>query len=117
MQYRTASGKERSRTFRTKKEAERHERAQKTAMERGVWVDSQKGRVTLEQWAIEWQRTVVHLRSSTRRIYETNLRLHILPELGAFELGKLTPSLLRSWLAGLTSKVGWQATARATPRR
>ena len=62
--------------------------------------------MTLEQWAIEWQRTVVHLRSSTRRIYETNLRLHILPELGAFELGKLTPSLLRSWLAGLTSKVG-----------
>ena len=106
VRYRAANGKERSRTFRTKKEAERHERGQKTAMERGVWVDPQKGRVTLEQWAIEWQRTVVHLRSSTRRIYETNLRLHILPELGAFELGKLTPSLLRSWLAGLTSKVG-----------
>ena len=50
---RAADGKERSRTFLTKKEAERHERAQMTAMERGIWVDPQKGRMTFEQWAIE----------------------------------------------------------------
>jgi integrase len=106
VRYRAADGKERSRTFRTKKEAERHERAQKTAMERGLWVDPQKGRVTLEQWALEWQRTVVHLRSSTRRIYDTNLRLHILPELGGYEMGKLSPSLLRAWLADLSAKPG-----------
>lgn len=106
VRYRAADGKERSRTFRTKKEAERHERAQKTAMERGLWVDPQKGRVTLQQWAVEWQRTVVHLRSSTRRIYDTNLRLHILPELGGYELGKLSPSLLRAWLADLSAKSG-----------
>ncbi len=38
---------------------------------------------------------------STQRIYDANLRLHVFPELGEVELGKLTPSVLRAWLAGL----------------
>ena len=106
VRYRGVDGKERSKTFRTKKDAERHERQQQMAMERGLWIDPQRSRVTLAAWSGEWQRTVVHLRSSTRRIYDTNLRLHILPELGAYEMGKLTPSLLRAWLADLSSRAG-----------
>jgi integrase len=62
--------------------------------------------VTLQAWAAEWQRTVVHLRSTTQRIYDANLRSHILPELGHVELGKLTPSMLRAWVSGLTAKIG-----------
>lgn len=99
-------GKERSRTFRTRKEAERYERAQHTAIDSGLWVDPRSGKVTLGTWAAEWHRTVVHLRPSTQRIYDANLRNHILPELGHIELGKLTPSMLRAWLSGLMSKVG-----------
>lgn len=106
VRLRGVDGKERSRTFRTKKEAERYERAQHTAIDQGLWVDPRSGRVTLAAWTVEWQRTVVHLRPTTRRIYDANLRNHILPDLGAIELGKLTPSMLRAWLAGLTTKVG-----------
>jgi integrase len=106
VRLRGVDGRERSRTFRTKKEAERYERAQHTAIDQGLWVDPRSGRVTLGTWTVEWQRTVVHLRPTTRRIYDANLRNHILPELGNIELGKLTPSMLRAWLAGLTTKVG-----------
>ncbi|MGH9036332.1 MAG: tyrosine-type recombinase/integrase, partial [Acidimicrobiia bacterium] len=106
VRFRGADGKERSRTFRTKKEAERYERAQHTAIDQGLWVDPRSGRVTLASWTVEWQRTVVHLRPTTRRIYDANLRNHILPELGDMELAKLTPSMLRAWLSGLTTKVG-----------
>ncbi len=73
-------------------------------MEQGLWVDPRGGKVTLEAWAAEWERTVVHLRASTRRIYSANLRNHVLPELGPIELGKLTPSMLRAWLSALTTK-------------
>jgi integrase len=62
--------------------------------------------VTLARWTAEWQRTVVHLRPTTQRIYDANLRNHILPELGDVPLAKLTPSMLRGWLAGLTTKEG-----------
>ncbi|HUP71023.1 MAG TPA: hypothetical protein VM142_14610 [Acidimicrobiales bacterium] len=106
VRLRAADGKERSRTFRTRKEAERYERAQHTAIDKGLWVDPRSGQVTLSTWAAEWQRTVVHLRPTTRRIYDANLRNHILPELGNIELAKLTPSMLRAWVSGLTAKIG-----------
>src|SRR5215207_9162540 len=102
VRLRGVDGKERSRTFRTKKEAERYERSQQSAIEQGVWVDPRAGKVTLAAWAAEWQRTVVHLRSTTQRIYDANLRNHILPEPGQFELRKLTASMLRAWVSGLT---------------
>lgn len=114
VRLRGTDGKERSRTFRTKKEAERYERSQQTAIEQGSWVDPRAGKVTLEAWAAEWQATVVHLRASTQRIYAVNLHNHILPELGDIQLGRLTPSMLRAWLAGLTTKVGGHG-ARLAP--
>ena len=104
--FRGPDGKERSRTFRTRKEAERYERAQHTAIDQGLWVDPRSGRVTLRSWVAEWQRTVVHLRPTTQRIYDANLRNHILPVLGDIELGKLAPSTLRAWLGDLSTKTG-----------
>jgi integrase len=106
VRVRGTDGKERSRTFRTKKEAERHERAHHAAIDSGVWIDPRAGRVTLAAWATEWQRTVVHLRPKTRKIYDVNLRNHILPVLGDYELAKLTPSMLRAWLSDLAAKDG-----------
>ena len=111
VRLRGTDGRERSRTFRTRKDAERYERSQHTAIEEGVWIDPRAGRATLATWAAEWERTVVHLRPSTRRIYSANLRNHILPALGQVELAKLTPSMLRAWLSDLASK----SSARGTP--
>jgi integrase len=104
VRFRGTDGKERSRTFRTKKQAERYERAQQSALDRGIWVDPRSGRTRLRDWANEWQRTVVHLRPKTRRIYDGNLRNHILPVLGDRELAKLTPSMLQAWLSDLSVK-------------
>jgi len=106
VRVRGTDGKERSRTFRTKKEAERHERTHHAAIDSGVWIDPRAGRVTLAAWAREWQRTVVHLRPRTRKIYDVNLRNHILPTLGDYELAKLTPSMLRAWLSDVAAKEG-----------
>lgn len=103
---RGTDGKERSRTFRTKKDAERYEREHQAAIDRGVWIDPRAGRVTLSAWASEWQRTVVHLRPKTRKNYDVNLRNHILPVLGDYDLAKLTPSMLRAWLSDLAAKDG-----------
>ena len=48
----------------------------------------------------------MHLRPTTQRIYDANLRNHILSDLGDVELSKLTPSMLRAWLASLMTKQG-----------
>jgi integrase len=106
VRVRGTDGKERSRTFRTKKEAERYQRAHHAAIDSGVWIDPRAGRVTLAAWAKEWQRTVVHLRPKTCKAYDVNLRNHVLPALGDHELAKLTPPMLRAWLSDLTAKEG-----------
>lgn len=43
VRLRGSDGKERSRTFRTRKESERYERAQHQALDSGLWVDPRSG--------------------------------------------------------------------------
>ncbi|MGD9701592.1 MAG: tyrosine-type recombinase/integrase [Acidimicrobiia bacterium] len=103
VRLRGPDGREVSRTFRTVKDAERFQREQLRNRDRGEWVDPAAGRVTLADWVADWQRTIVHLRPSTKRIYGDALRLHVLPTLGATPLGKLTTPQLRAWLSELSS--------------
>lgn len=104
VRYRGPDRKVRNKTFRTKKEAERFEREMLTARDRGTWIDPNLGRMTVEKWAAEWQRTNVHLRHKSTSNYEANLRLHILPDLGAYELARLDGSVLRTWMFDMTLK-------------
>lgn len=96
-------GRERSRTFRTWKAAETYERELLALRDRAGWVDPRAGRITLEQWVADWSRTLADLRTSSRRIYLDNLRLHILPTLGPVPLNKLDKTSLRAWLAELNA--------------
>src|SRR5215207_4785015 len=101
VRLRGPDGRERSRTFRTRKAAETYERELLAQRDRGGWVDPRAGRITLAEWVSEWSTTLVNLRPSSRRIYLDNLRLHALPELGAVQLNKLDKAMLRSWQARL----------------
>jgi len=100
---RSPDGRERSRTFRTRKAAETYERELLAQRDRGGWVDPRAGRITLADWVAEWSTTLVNLRPSSRRIYLDNLRLHVLPELGAVQLNKLDKAMLRAWRARLSA--------------
>jgi len=103
VRLRGPDGRERSRTFRTRKAAETYEREVLAQRDRGGWVDPRAGRITLTDWVTEWSATLANLRPSSRRIYLDNLRLHVLPELGAVQLGKLDKAMLRGWLARLSA--------------
>lgn len=107
VRFRAPDGRERSRSFKTITEAKRYEREQLVERDRGTWIDPRSGRVTVNEWADQWLATVVNLRLSTRRIYETNLRRHVLPKIGGVELGtmrltSITTETARAWLAALT---------------
>lgn len=104
VRLRGADGKPVLRTFHRLDDARRFEREKLRTRDRGEWVDPSAGRVTLAEYAATWQRQVVHLRPSSRRIYEANLRLHILPSLGDTQLGRLTTEDLRAWLSSLMAK-------------
>lgn len=76
-------------------------------------MDPDAGRVTLAEYAWQWLKQRVNLRPRTRELYESELRLHILPALGTFELSSLTPALVRSWHADrLNGGVGQSTVAK-----
>lgn len=86
-------------TFRTKRDAEAYPSTVRADMVRGMWVNPIAAQVTLRAHATTWLDQRPNLRPRTAKLYEGELRLHILPVLGDLELAKLTPAKVRSWHA------------------
>lgn len=102
--YRDPSGKQRSRTFDKKSDAQRFLAQTESEVIVGTWRDPELERIKYEDWVAEWWTTTVNLRPSTRKRDETYLRNHVLPHFGNFELGELDPREIRRWVANLVDK-------------
>jgi integrase len=97
VRYRAGDGRERSRSFRTRRDADRFLVTVQTDMLRGSWVDPQAGAMTLTEYALAWVAARPGLRPRTRETYEAQLRRHVLNELGDVRLNALTPRRVREW--------------------
>ena len=110
VRYRTPSNAVRTKTFRTSREAVRFARSIEVDKSQGGFVDPRLARIKLEEYATTWLAERPNLRERTRATYGMQLRLHILGkiddvELGAIELGQLSPSLVRAWHSRLSIKL------------
>lgn len=101
--FRGPDGRERTASFRLKKDAERWIREQRATLDRGVWVDPVLGRVTVAEWADRWLATTVHLKPKTAEGYESLLRVHVMPVFGDLELASVDRVAVRRWVAELES--------------
>jgi len=88
-------------TFRTRCEADAYLAAIRVDLDRDGWIDPVAGQVPLATYAWRWLDERPGLRPRTSELYESELRLHILPVLGSIEVAKLTTSTVRSWHAQL----------------
>jgi integrase len=104
VRFRGPDGKERSKTFRTRKEAEKHQREQRTSLDRGTWIDPRHASLTFGAYAKRWTAERHDLSPSTLELYATLLRLHINPTFGDLPLGKITPGEVRSWNSSLAQR-------------
>lgn len=102
-------------TYRTKRDADVFLAAARADIERGTWINPNAGKVTLDNYAKKWLAERSNLRPRTRELYDSLLRRHILPVLGATELSKLAPGRIRTWHANLVSadKPGASTVAKA----
>jgi integrase len=89
-------------SFATRSAAERALLLATADKERGTWVDPRNGRLPLRDYAELW---LVHrnIRPRTRELYESELRIHILPTLGELDLGNITPMAVRRWYSSMVS--------------
>ena len=86
------------------RDAERYEREQRRALDRGNWIDPRHATVTFEVYSKRWLRQRTDLRPRTLELYESLLRRHLLPDFGALPVGKITPGAVRSWHSGLAGQ-------------
>ena len=102
VRYAGPDGRERSRSFDRKVDAEQFRVRTEADVQRGTWIDPAAGKMTLRAYAAGWQAGYSPDTSRGEHI-ATHLALHILPVLGSIPLGQLAerPSMIRQWLAGL----------------
>ena len=92
VRYRDPIGRERSRTFTTKKLAEKYEREQRTEVGKGSWLDPRHGSQTFAEFMDKWLAERHDLRPRTLELYRSLLRRHLKPTFGALTMSKLSAS-------------------------
>jgi len=100
--YVAPDGRERSRTFDRKVDAELFVASVETDKVRGAWVDPRLSKTTFGEWAASWRSTVVHLKPKTRAGYDSLMRTPVLPEFGQTPLAAITTVRVKGWVADLT---------------
>jgi integrase len=94
------AGRERSRAFAKKAEAEQYGSQMEIDVARGAYIDPQKARITVAEWCVTWIDGYGVHRASTVRQAQVHIS-RIVAEFGPYPLGSVRPSQIRSWIARL----------------
>lgn len=99
--YRDPSGRELSRHFSRKVDAQKWLDEATAAIVTGQYVDPRAGKVTFKEYAETWRAAQVH-RPSTQVHTETMMRRHVYPYLGDRPLSAILPSDVQAWVKRLS---------------
>ena len=103
VRYIDPTGRERSKTFRRKVDAERFLIQTEAEKQRGEWVDPELSATRLSDWAHHWLTTRTNLKPKTYAGYESLLRIHILPRFGAERLDRIDIVAIEAWVADMVA--------------
>ena len=101
VKWRDGNGKQRSKTFRRKRDAERFDLQVKDAKQTGALTRLDGGRETLDQY-VQGTWAPIHaaqLADNTRELYSGLYAGHVSKTLGGYELRQLTPEIIGRWQA------------------
>jgi integrase len=100
--YYGPDGRQRSKSFERKGDAERWLTQQRSLIVQGDWTDPARGRITLGEYILAWLDSRTDLKPKTRHQYSSLLTLHILPTWRTVPLAKVTFEGLSHWVAQLS---------------
>jgi integrase len=103
---RTPDGREISKSFNRKADAQRWLTEQIAAMDAGTHIDHRGGRTDFRTYADAWLAMQV-VRSGTAAKYETALRLGVYPRIGHRPLAAIRPSEVQSMVAWMGTSLEW----------
>ena len=102
--YIDPAGRERSKSFTRRADAQKYLTEIEAAKLKGTWVDPKHGRTRFRDWHAEWWGSVVNLRPSTRLRDEIYLRRHVVPRFGDMPLDAIHQREVRAWVAWLLAQ-------------
>ncbi|MBE7187287.1 tyrosine-type recombinase/integrase [Jatrophihabitans endophyticus] len=102
--YRDHNGKETSRHFDRKIDAQHWLDSITTAVTNGTYVDPIQSRISVAEWSQKWLSTKTNLKATTRRDYESLLEAHIVPRWGDATLADVRHEDITTWVAELTER-------------
>jgi integrase len=98
------NGKAPTKAFHTKSEGEKWVAGLVTAKSRGEGIDLTGGKVTFEEYAVDWLATQTH-RDSSGAAIESRLRNHAYPVIGHMQLGRVRASHIRKMLKRMSGEL------------
>jgi integrase len=104
VRYRAPDGRERSKNFRRKADAEKYLATIENAKLVGTWTDPAHGKVTLSAWLEAWWATAADLRPSTRARDRSYFDSLILPRFGTTPLAAIRQRDVQAWVADLSAR-------------
>ena len=102
--YRDARGKEHSRHFTRKIDAQHWIDSVTTSVRTGNYVDPKDSRIRFGDWAPRWLATKVNLKATTRATYENLLHNHVLPDWQHVALADIAHESVAAWVAELQQR-------------
>ena len=102
--YIDPTGRERSKSFSRRVEAERFLTTVESGKLRGTWTDPAHGKVTFAAWLDTWWATAADLRPSTQARDHSYFNSLILPRFGAIPLAAITQPAVQAWVADLLAR-------------
>ena len=102
--YRGPDGREHSKSFGRKVDAERWLRDEIQKQDLGIWVDPAAGTISVAEWSSTWLSGRVGLTEKTRQGYEGILGSRVLPIFGQVPLAKVRRPAVAEWVSEMTSE-------------
>ena len=101
--YRGPDGREHSRSFARRVDADRWLRLELASADRGLWVDPTAGDVVFGDWAEAWF-TGLTVKPKTAAGYRSLLESRVLPTFGTVPLRRISPAMVRAWVAEMADE-------------
>jgi integrase len=114
--YRGPDGRERTRTFARKVDAETWAAEQTATIAHRTWIDPLAGKIPFRNYADAWFATKADVAASTKINIETRLKRHIVPFFGDRQVSSVRPSDVRAFVANLIASGLAPGTVKATYR-
>jgi len=106
VRYYGPDGRQRSRSFRLRRDAEAYEARTQTERQRGDWIDPRRGKVTLADVWADYERTGMgHLRETTKAAYRNAWR-HVGMAFGRWPVAKIEHADVADWVTEMGKRSG-----------